>query len=111
MRAQIERIMMRAAMKKALVLLTGLVITSVFASACGDLTGPTSPETPTNVTAKLGTGNRVTVSWTPSPQSDGVVNAGIDTTINAATNNATRMESLRPATTPDRRRRDFESIR
>jgi hypothetical protein len=38
--------------------------------------------------------------------SEGVVNANIDATINA-----TRIESLRPATNPDRRRRDLESIR
>jgi hypothetical protein len=42
---------------------------------------------------------------------EGAVNADIDATKNAATNNATRMESLRPELKSDRRRRDFESIR
>ncbi len=77
MRAQIKGMMIQAAMKKSVLFVSGLMITSVFASACGDLTGPTSPETPTNVTATLGAGNKVTVSWTPSPQSDGVVSYNV----------------------------------
>ncbi len=42
-------------------------------AACGELTGPKSPSTPTGVTATLLSGTSVKVSWTPSPLNDGVV--------------------------------------
>jgi hypothetical protein len=51
---------------------SALVLLTV-ASACGELTGPKSPSTPTGVTATLVSGTSVLVSWTPSPLNDGVV--------------------------------------
>jgi hypothetical protein len=77
MRAQIKRMLIQAATKKSVLFVSGLIVTSVLVSACGELTGPTSPETPANVTATLGAGNKVTVSWAPSPQSDGVVSYNV----------------------------------
>ena len=77
MRAQLQGMMMQAGIKKNFAVLTAFVLSSVIASACGELTGPTSPETPTNVVATLGAGNRVTVTWTPSPQNDGVVSYNV----------------------------------
>jgi len=56
-----------------------LMLASAFVAiaGCSELTGPKSPETPTNVVATLQAGNKVQVSWTPSPQSDGVVSYNI----------------------------------
>jgi hypothetical protein len=56
--------------------LSALVLLFV-ASACGELTGPKSPSTPTGVTATLLSGTSVMVSWTPSPLNDGVVGYSI----------------------------------
>ena len=64
-------------MKRLLLLACGFVATSMAIVGCSELTGPKSPETPTNVTAVLQSGNVVQVSWTPSPQSDGVVSYNI----------------------------------
>jgi len=64
-------------MKRLLMLACGFVVTSMAIAGCTELTGPKSPETPTNVTATLQAGNKVQVSWTPSPQSDGVVSYNI----------------------------------
>jgi Bacterial Ig-like domain len=69
---------MRAAMKKFGVLVCGFLVTSMTIAACGDLTGPASPETPINVTATLlASRTSVRVDWTKSPQSDGVVSYNI----------------------------------
>ena len=57
-------------------ILSALVLLFV-ASACGELTGPKSPSTPTGVTATLLSGTSVSVSWTPSPLNDGVVGYSI----------------------------------
>ncbi len=46
-------------------------------AACGELTGPKSPSTPTNVTATLQSGTSVIVTWTPSPLNDGVVSYSV----------------------------------
>jgi Fibronectin type III domain. len=56
--------------------LSALVLLTV-ASACGELTGPKSPSTPTGVTATLLSGTSVLVSWTPSPLNDGVIGYSI----------------------------------
>ncbi len=64
-------------MKRLLLLACGFVATSMAIAGCTELTGPKSPETPTNVVATLQEGNKVQVSWTPSPQSDGVVSYNV----------------------------------
>jgi hypothetical protein len=47
-------------------------------AGCGELTGPKSPSTPLNVTATLlPGGTSVQVTWTASPQNDGVVSYNI----------------------------------
>jgi Big-like domain-containing protein/fibronectin type III domain protein len=56
--------------------LTAVILLTV-ASACGELTGPKSPSTPTGVTATLLSGTSVLVTWTPSPLNDGVVGYSI----------------------------------
>jgi Bacterial Ig-like domain len=77
MRATIQESMRQLGMKKAVVFVCGFVLTSMAIAACGDLTGPKSPETPINVTATLASATSVRVDWTKSPQSDGVVSYNI----------------------------------
>ncbi len=65
---------------KAFAVVTRLVsicMVMYLATACGELTGPKSPSTPTNVVATLLTGTSVLVKWTPSPLNDGVVSYSI----------------------------------
>ena len=52
-------------------------LAAVTAIACGELTGPESPWTPTNVVATLASPTSVNLSWTPSPQNDGVISYSI----------------------------------
>ncbi|MEO7368389.1 MAG: Ig-like domain-containing protein, partial [Gemmatimonadaceae bacterium] len=54
-----------------------LCMVALFAAGCGELTGPVSPSTPANVTATLLSATSVKVSWTPSPQNDGVVSYSV----------------------------------
>jgi methionine-rich copper-binding protein CopC len=46
-------------------------------TACGELTGPESPSTPTNVVVTLVSATSATVTWTPSPLNDGVISYSI----------------------------------
>ena len=64
-------------MNRILLYVCGFVVASVAVVACGELTGPKSPETPINVTATLIGPTTAEVRWTPSPQSDGVVSYNI----------------------------------
>jgi len=64
-------------MKKIVLLSFGFLLSSIAMAACGDLTGPKSPETPINVTATLASPTSVRVDWTKSPQSDGVISYNI----------------------------------
>jgi hypothetical protein len=77
MRATIKNSMMQPGMKKIVVFVCGFLVTSMTIAACSDLTGPTSPETPINVTTTLASPTSVRVDWTKSPQSDGVVSYNI----------------------------------
>jgi hypothetical protein len=52
-------------------------LVALSAIACGELTGPVSPSTPTNVVATLASPTSVTLTWTPSPQNDGVISYSI----------------------------------
>ena len=54
-----------------------LVSLAGVALSCGELTGPKSPSTPTNVTAVLISPTSVRVNWTASPQSDGVISYNV----------------------------------
>jgi Bacterial Ig-like domain len=77
MRATIRSISSLSRMKKVFLSCCALVIASATVVACTDLTGPTSPETPTNVKATLVSATSATITWSPSPQSDGVVSYNI----------------------------------
>jgi hypothetical protein len=46
-------------------------------AACGELTGPKSPSTPTGVVATLASVTSATIRWTPSPLNDGVISYSI----------------------------------
>ena len=50
-----------------------LILASAAFAACGELTGPESPSTPTDVKAVLLTVNSAKITWTPSPLNDGVI--------------------------------------
>ena len=52
------------------------LFTTLLAS-CGELTGPESPSTPTDVKAVLLSSNSVKITWTPSPLNDGVISYSI----------------------------------
>jgi hypothetical protein len=54
-----------------------IAFAAITAVACGELTGPESPTTPSDVIATLATATSVNLSWTPSPLNDGVVNYSI----------------------------------
>src|SRR6266540_3014050 len=77
MRAKIQSSMKKYGMTRIVLLVCGFVLTSMAIAACGELTGPKSPETPINVTATLLGPTSVQISWAPSPQSDGVVSYNI----------------------------------
>ena len=70
-------IMKRTLMRKSLLSFAGLALATVTAMACGELTGPESPTTPSNVVATLASATSVNISWTPSPLNDGVVSYSI----------------------------------
>lgn len=46
-------------------------------AACGELTGPESPSTPTGVVATLASATSATITWTPSPLNDGVISYSV----------------------------------
>ncbi|MEO8576085.1 MAG: Ig-like domain-containing protein [Gemmatimonadales bacterium] len=52
-------------------------IVALVVAACGELTGPTSPSTPTGVTATLTNPTTATIAWTPSPLNDGVISYSV----------------------------------
>jgi hypothetical protein len=54
-----------------------LACVTAFVAACGELTGPESPSTPTDVVATLLSASSASVSWTPSPKNDGVISYSI----------------------------------
>ena len=53
------------------------IVASIAMAACGELTGPESPSTPTNVVATLASATSATITWTPSPLNDGVISYSI----------------------------------
>ncbi|MEJ7759788.1 MAG: Ig-like domain-containing protein [Gemmatimonadaceae bacterium] len=55
----------------------GILLASIAGIACGELTGPVSPSTPVDVRATLVSPTSATVTWTPSPQSDGVISYNV----------------------------------
>jgi methionine-rich copper-binding protein CopC len=89
-------------MKKAILFACSFVATSMIIAACGELTGPKSPETPINVTATLTSPTTAVINWAPSPQSDGVISYNIlrnGTKIGEATGTTYTDNSLAEKTT------------
>ena len=68
---------MKRTVRSAFVAAAALIAASIAIAACGELTGPESPSTPTDVVATLASATSVTVTWTPSPLNDGVVSYSI----------------------------------
>src|ERR1051325_10834897 len=77
MRARMIELKRLSLMKKALLFVCSFIATSMMIVACGELTGPTSPETPVNVTATLSGPTMAVVTWARSPQSDGVISYNV----------------------------------
>ncbi|MDO8679579.1 MAG: Ig-like domain-containing protein, partial [Acidobacteriota bacterium] len=64
-------------MRSALVSIAAFTILATVTAACGDLTGPQSPSTPTDVVATLASSTSATITWKPSPLNDGVISYSI----------------------------------
>jgi methionine-rich copper-binding protein CopC len=59
--------------RSATLTLAAFVVAGLAMSACGELTGPKSPSTPTDVVATLVSNTSATITWKPSPLNDGVI--------------------------------------
>jgi methionine-rich copper-binding protein CopC len=68
---------MKRTVRSAFSYAAALILASVAFAACGELTGPESPSTPTDVKATLLSPTSVKVTWTPSPLNDGVISYSI----------------------------------
>jgi hypothetical protein len=68
---------MKRTVRSAFASAAAFIIAALAIAACGELTGPESPSTPTNVVATLASATSVTVTWTPSPLNDGVISYSI----------------------------------
>lgn len=68
---------MKRTVRSAFVSAAAFIVAATAIAACGELTGPESPSTPTNVVATLASATSVNVTWTPSPLNDGVVSYSI----------------------------------
>src|SRR5687767_13948955 len=76
MRANRDMDRMRHTMRSTLFSFASFALL-VVAGACGELTGPESPSTPSDVVATLVSATSATVTWTPSPLNDGVISYSI----------------------------------
>ncbi|HEX2721939.1 MAG TPA: Ig-like domain-containing protein [Gemmatimonadaceae bacterium] len=72
-----EMFMRRRQIHRNVFAVVTLTFVAALSAACGDLTGPTSPSTPTGVTATLTGPTSARVTWTPSPLNDGVISYSI----------------------------------
>lgn len=68
---------MKRTVRSAFVFAAAFIVASLAIAACGELTGPESPSTPTDVVATLASATSATVTWTPSPLNDGVISYSI----------------------------------
>jgi Big-like domain-containing protein/fibronectin type III domain protein len=73
MRATTDMFMRLKSLRSAALATAAFIITGTVATACGELTGPVSPSTPTNVVVTLLSATSARVTWTPSPLNDGVI--------------------------------------
>lgn len=77
MRATMNTLMKLKNFRGAIFSAACLVVIATVMSACGELTGPTSPSTPTDVKATLASATSATITWKPSPLNDGVISYSI----------------------------------
>ena len=68
---------MKPTVRRAFLYAQAFIVASLAIAACGELTGPESPSTPTNVVATLASATSATITWTPSPLNDGVISYSI----------------------------------
>jgi hypothetical protein len=73
MRATREMFMNWKSFRAPAVFAVAMIAVAALMSACGELTGPKSPSTPTDVIATLTSATSATVTWSPSPLNDGVI--------------------------------------
>ena len=73
MRATRELYMRLRSIRRAAVHAAAFISAATVIGACGELTGPESPTTPTDVVATLASATSATITWTPSPLNDGVI--------------------------------------
>lgn len=77
MRATMNILMRTKNFRSAIFSAAAFAMIATVMTACGELTGPTSPSTPTDVHATLATATSATITWTPSPKNDGVISYSI----------------------------------
>ena len=73
MRATRDLYMRLRSIRRAAVAAAAFISAATVIGACGELTGPESPTTPTDVVATLASATSATITWTPSPLNDGVI--------------------------------------
>jgi hypothetical protein len=73
MRATRNFFMRIKSIRSAAVATAAFISAATVMSACGELTGPESPTTPSNVVATLASTTSANITWTPSPLNDGVI--------------------------------------
>ena len=73
MRATRDTFMKLKSFRSAMLSAAAFTIVVAVMAGCGELTGPESPSTPTDVVATLVSTSSATVTWTPSPLNDGVI--------------------------------------
>ena len=73
MRSTRDMFMRLKGIRSATLTLAAFVVAGLAMSACGELTGPKSPSTPTDVVATLVSNTSATITWKPSPLNDGVI--------------------------------------
>ena len=77
MRPTRDMFMKVRSIRRAIISAAALSIAATSVIACGELTGPESPTTPTDVVATLASATSATITWTPSPLNDGVISYSI----------------------------------
>ena len=73
MRATRDLYMRLRSIRRRAVHAAAFISAATVIGACGELTGPESPTTPTDVVATLASATSATITWTPSPLNDGVI--------------------------------------
>ena len=73
MRLNRDTFMKAKTIRSAIFTAAAFAIAAAAITACGELTGPESPSTPSDVVATLVSATSANVTWTPSPLNDGVV--------------------------------------